>query len=92
MSRRFICGALLALFAASVAAGHAAPPGSRDPDWPCQQIKVPQLSLASVWSGPPVDRQQIDWRQDQPVVDLAHELSQRRIPIEQAKDLSLINI
>jgi len=86
MSRRFTCGALLALFAASVAAAHAAPPGPRDPDWPCQQIKVPQLSLASVWSGPPVGRQQIDWRQDQPVVDLAHELSQRRIPIEQAKD------
>jgi hypothetical protein len=79
-------GVLPALFAASIAVAQAAPPGPRDPDWPCQQIKVPQLSLASVWSGPPVDRQQIDWRQDQPVVDLAHELAQRRIPIEQAKD------
>jgi hypothetical protein len=79
-------GVLPALFAASIAVAHAAPPGARDPDWPCQQIKVPQLSLASMWSGPPADRQQIDWRQDQQVVDLAHELAQRRIPIDQAKD------
>jgi hypothetical protein len=36
-----------ALFAA--AAGNAAPPGPRDLDWPCQQIKVPRMSLAAIW-------------------------------------------
>jgi hypothetical protein len=61
---------------------YAAPPGPRDPDWPCQQIKVPQLSLASVWSGPPVPD---DWRQDQQVTDLAQTVVQRRLPIEQAQ-------
>ena len=25
----------------------------QDPDWPCQQIKVPELSPAAVWAGPP---------------------------------------
>jgi hypothetical protein len=68
------------------AVADAAPPGPRDPDWPCQQIKVPELSLASVWAGPPVDPQQIDWQHDQPVADLAHEIAQRREPLAQAQD------
>jgi hypothetical protein len=75
---------LAATFAA--ATDSAAPPGPRDPDWPCQQIKVPRISLAAIWSGPPLDEQGKNWRQDQQVVDLAHELAQRRVPIEQAQD------
>lgn len=74
--------ALGTLFAAAVAI--AAPPGPRDPDWPCQQIKVPQLSLAAVWSGPPLDQQHTDWQQDQQVADLVHDVAQRRVPVEQA--------
>ena len=27
----------------------------RFPDWPCAQIKVPEISVAAVWSGPPID-------------------------------------
>ena len=64
----------------------AAPPGPRDPDWPCQQIKVPELSLASVWAGPTVDPQQTDWQDDQAVADLVHEVAQRREPLAQAQD------
>jgi hypothetical protein len=63
----------------------AAPPGPRDPDWPCQQIKVPQLSLAAVWAGPSVDPQQIDWQHDQSVADLVNEIAQRRVPLVQAQ-------
>jgi hypothetical protein len=58
---------------------HAAPPS--DPDWPCQQIKVPRLSLAAMWSGPTPDQQ----RTDQAVADLVRETAQRRMPIEQAR-------
>jgi hypothetical protein len=76
--------ALAALF--GTASASAAPPGPRDPDWPCQQIKVPRLSLAAIWSGPPLDRQQSDWRQDPQVVDLVHDVAQRRVPVEQAQD------
>lgn len=72
-----------ALFAAGAAC--AAPPGPPDPDWPCQQIKMSRLSLAAIWSGPPLDQQQTDWRQDQPVADLVRETAQRRVPIEQAE-------
>jgi hypothetical protein len=87
MNARGICCtglALAALFAATTA--NAAPPGPRDPDWPCQQIKVPRLSVAAIWSVPPLDRQQSDWRQDPQVVDLVHDVAQRRVPIEQAGD------
>jgi hypothetical protein len=76
--------AAAALFA--TVAANAAPPGPRDPDWPCQQIKVPRLSLGTIWSGPALDRQQTDWRQDEQVVDLVHDIAQRRVPIEQAGD------
>jgi hypothetical protein len=68
------------------APANAAPPGSRDPDWPCQQIKVPELSLAAVWSGPTVDPQQTDWQHDQTVADLVHLIAQRRVPLAQAQD------
>jgi hypothetical protein len=67
-------------------AAKAAPLGPRDADWPCQQIKVPELSLAAVWGGPPVDPQQIDWQHDQAVADLVHEIAQRREPLAQAQD------
>ena len=85
-SRRFGAAGLtlgVAIGAATVAT--PAPPASRDPDWPCQQIKVPQLSLVAVWSGPALDAQQNDWRQDQQVVDLVQATVQRRMPIEQAQ-------
>jgi hypothetical protein len=69
----------------TVTTAEGAPPGPRDPDWPCQQIKVSQLSLAAVWPGPPLDQQHSDWRQDQQVAGLVRELAQRRIPVEQAQ-------
>jgi hypothetical protein len=66
-------------------AANASPPGPRDPDWPCQQIKVPELSLAAVWTGPPVDPQQTNWQQDQAVANLVHDVAQRREPLPQAQ-------
>jgi hypothetical protein len=85
-SRRLRTAALAAGVALGAATGaRSAPPGPHDPDWPCQQIKVPQLSLAAVWSGPALDAQQNDWRQDQQVVDLVQATVQRRMPIEQAQ-------
>jgi hypothetical protein len=64
----------------------AAPPGPSDPDWPCQQIKVPRLSLAAIWSGPSPEQQQTEWRTDQAVADMVRETAQRRMPIEQAQN------
>ena len=38
---------------ATLGGAHAADP--RYPDWPCVQAKVPEISLAAVWAGPPLD-------------------------------------
>ena len=62
----------------------AAPPGA-DPNWPCQQIKVPELSIAAIWNGPPVDSYRTTWEQDSTVAELAHRLAQRRMPLDQAE-------
>jgi hypothetical protein len=86
MNRRSISIVLLGGALLSQTAANAAPPGPADPDWPCQQIKVPELSLASVWAGPPVDPRQFEWEHDQQVADLVHSISQRREPLEQAQD------
>jgi hypothetical protein len=55
--------------------------GKTDPDWPCQQIKTPTFSLASVWAGPPLDLDSQSWRDESDVADLEAKMAQRRVPI-----------
>jgi hypothetical protein len=52
-----------------------------DPDWPCQQIKTPTFSLASVWAGPELDPNSQTWRNEGDVADLSTQMAQRRVPI-----------
>jgi len=67
------------LFAAAPAPGQQS-----DPDWPCVQPKVPELSVASVWSGPDVDVANSQWREAEDVAELAVQLASRRVPVEDA--------
>jgi hypothetical protein len=67
------------LLAAAPASGQQS-----DPDWPCVQPKVPELSVASVWSGPDVDVANSKWREDKEVSELAAQLASRRVPVEDA--------
>ena len=55
--------------------------GKIDPDWPCQQIKTPTFSLASVWAGPALDLDSQSWRNESDVADLEAKMAQRRVPI-----------
>jgi hypothetical protein len=55
--------------------------GKIDPDWPCQQIKTPTFSLASVWAGPQLDLDSQSWRDETDVADLKARMAQRRVPI-----------
>jgi hypothetical protein len=55
--------------------------GRTDPDWPCQQIKTPTFSLASVWAGPQLDLDSQDWRNESDVADLKAQMAQRRVAI-----------
>src|SRR5215472_4459499 len=55
--------------------------GKTDPDWPCQQIKTPTFSLASVWAGPQLDLDSQTWRNESDVADLKAQMAQRRVAI-----------
>ena len=82
MMWRIAIGALLVI-AASTRCGLAADP--RYPDWPCVQAKVPEISLAAVWAGPPLDDATAKWKNDAKVSALVPKLAARRTPLEEAK-------
>jgi hypothetical protein len=57
----------------------------RHPDWPCAQIKVPELSVAAVWAGPPIDDVGNAWEEDAKIRDAVARLAARRTPLDQAQ-------
>ncbi|CAL79142.1 conserved hypothetical protein [Bradyrhizobium sp. ORS 278] len=70
-------------FLATAGSAYAADP--RYPDWPCPQAKVPEISIAAVWAGPPVDDVGASWKDDAKIAELVVKLAARRIPLEQAQ-------
>jgi hypothetical protein len=82
MRYRIAFAALLAI-AATTGLGHAADP--RYPDWPCAQAKVPEISLAAVWAGPPLDDVSGKWKDDAKTSALVAKLAARRTPLEEAQ-------
>ena len=81
MKYRTAIAACLAVMATTTV-GHAADP--RYPDWPCVQAKVPEISLAAVWAGPPLDDVSGKWKDDDKVSALVAKLA-RRTPLEEAQ-------
>ena len=75
----------LFLVAASTEFSLAADP--RYPDWPCTQAKVPEISLAAVWAGPPLDDIKDKWKDDAKVSALVPKLAARRTSLEDAQKL-----
>ncbi|MHB0768881.1 hypothetical protein [Bradyrhizobium sp. 5.13L] len=71
------------VIALSGAAAHAADP--RFPDWPCTQAKVPEISLAAVWAGPPLDDVQNKWQDDAKVSALVAKLAARKTSLDEAE-------
>ena len=59
----------------------------RYPDWPCQQLKVPEISLASVWAGPAIEGADKTPTADAKEADFVSRLAARRTPIEDAQKL-----
>lgn len=80
--RRLGTGALLAATLSAQAALAADP---RYPDWPCAQAKVPEISLAAVWAGPPLDDAETRWKDDAKISALVTKLAARRLPVEDAQ-------
>ncbi len=58
---------------------------SHDPDWPCIQRKVPELSLGQIWNGPELPEAAKDWQKDPDISGLVTELAARRVPIADAQ-------
>lgn len=82
MKWRITTSALFAL-AASTQLCFATDP--RYPDWPCAQPKVPEISLAAVWAGPPLDDVQSKWKEDPKVSALVAKIAARRTPLDEAE-------
>jgi len=69
-----LCLALLAFSA------RAAPP-TEDPDWPCQQRLVPELSAGTFWTGAPLPGG-VDWRANPRVAGLVDAVAPRDVPAD----------
>jgi hypothetical protein len=82
MISRVGIGALLAI-AASTQLCLAADP--RYPDWPCAQAKVPEISLAAVWAGPPLGDADENWKNDPKVSALVEKVAARKTPLDDAQ-------
>src|SRR5262249_55250790 len=76
---------MVAAFWAASAPGGARAADPRYPDWPCNQLKVPEISIAAVWAGPPIDDVRETWHNDPQIRDLVDRLSPRRTPMEEAE-------
>lgn len=65
--------------------GPALSAANNDPDWPCIQRKVPELSFGQIWTGAELPASAKDWSQDRRIADLVEELAARRLPIADAQ-------
>ena len=78
-----------AVAAVWICAGALAPPAfgaqGDDPDWPCIQRKVPELSLGQVWTGPALPQTTVGWSTDETVSAWVADLSARRLPLPEAE-------
>ena len=81
---RYASHILMLVFSLAVL-GTARGADPRYPDWPCAQIKVPDISLAAVWAGPPVDDVGNAWQQDDTIRTLVARLAARRTSLDEAE-------
>jgi len=74
--------ALVLVLATGLALGSAAAAApATDPDWPCRQRLVPELTAATFWNGPPLPAD-LDWHKDSKIAAEATALAARDLPID----------
>jgi hypothetical protein len=76
---------LLAVLLQTAVAIPSSAADKRYPDWPCMQLKVPELSPAAVWSGPPLPQGADAVSPSAGLSDLISKLSARRTALEEAR-------
>jgi hypothetical protein len=75
----------LTALALALGASPAAALDNRNPDWPCQQVKVPELSVAAIWPEQ-IPEKTADSAKDLPGLnELVARLAARRTPMEEAE-------
>lgn len=84
VGRLMLAAAALLLGAAVQAPASPQDSAALDPNWPCQQIKIDHMSLATFWGGPPLGDFLTKWENYPQAALLAHRLAERRVPIDQA--------
>ena len=84
-AREFACCVAIILATYAIRPAFALDP--RYPDWPCQQLKVPEISIASVWTGPPIEAADKEKPLDAKEAELVARLVARRTTIEDARKL-----
>ncbi|MEI9983149.1 MAG: hypothetical protein WDN69_07990 [Aliidongia sp.] len=72
----FLSGSFLLASAAAI----AAPPGT-DPDWPCRQRLVPELTATTFWNGPPLPTG-ADWHANSKVAAEVAAVAPRDVPVD----------
>ena len=77
--------AIAALSALTASSQFCVAADTRYPDWPCAQAKVPEISLAAVWAGPPLEDAAGKWKDDARISPLVSKLAARRTPLEEAQ-------
>jgi hypothetical protein len=82
MISRAAIGALFAMAALTELCLAADP---RYPDWPCAQAKVPEISLAAVWAGPPLGDAGEKWKSDPKVSVVVEKVAARKTPLDDAQ-------
>lgn len=82
-SRYFATAFFIGLCSSAASAQQAPAQG----DWPCKQVRVPEMALGGVWSGPSIDAERKSWREDAAVADLVGRISPRRTPLADAEKL-----
>ncbi len=87
MRRRVIVALAAAAALRLGAPGAALAADPRFPDWPCNQLKVPDISVAAVWSGPSIDDVRDSWETDPKMRELVDQLAARRTSIDDAQKI-----
>jgi hypothetical protein len=67
----------------SLSPAHAA--GRPDPNWPCVQPKVPQMSIAAIWDGPSIADVGNAWEDNPALRELIVRLAARRTSMDEAQ-------
>ncbi|MGF7161991.1 hypothetical protein FHS85_003634 [Rhodoligotrophos appendicifer] len=70
-------------------AGLACANASSSTDWPCVQRRVPEITLATVWSGPELAQDSLKLLDDPEINEVVERIASRRTNFEEARKIIL---